>query len=324
MQQVMSITASMGLVALCLAATGCNQFTNPQTDAGLSDALAAAEAESDRLAAELAALQAEHDQLVEASAAMQTPAVEPAEPEVITVQDPVVLQQMEDAIARQEQLEAALSEAESALRDLDTAPAAMPAALDQALLALAGSSPDLVVYHPETGMIRFKSDLTFNSGSAKLRPEAAASLKRLAVILKGPDAAGYEARIVGHTDSQRIARAETLAKHPSNWHLSVHRAIAVKDVLEEAGINADRLGVAGYGPHRPLVKGKSKAAEEANRRVEVFITPRHESPKVIETPQEEPLAAGEVETAVASTPDQPGRPAAVSFSEAPVSADYNK
>ena len=45
---------------------------------------------------------------------------------------------------------------------------ALDPATDQALRDLAAQYPDLVVYDPDRGMIRFTSDLTFGSGSAEV------------------------------------------------------------------------------------------------------------------------------------------------------------
>ena len=81
---------------------------------------------------------------------------------------------------------------------------------------------------------------------------------------------GYIARIVGHTDNVPIGRPETKAKHPTNWHLSVHRAIAVKDLLTRTGVDPSRMSVAGYGEHRPIAPNSAKG-NDLNRRVEIYL-----------------------------------------------------
>jgi chemotaxis protein MotB len=122
-------------------------------------------------------------------------------------------------------------------------------------------------------MIRFKSDMTFALGSTDVKPQAREALGRLAQVLNQGAATKYEARIVGHTDNVRISRPGTKQQHPTNWHLSVHRAIAVKDVLEDGGVASPRLQVAGYGEYHPIVPNPARGGAERNRRVEIYLVP---------------------------------------------------
>ena len=135
---------------------------------------------------------------------------------------------------------------------------------------LAALNPELMTYDEARGMVRLRSDLTFGSGSDAVKSGAKDSLGKLANVLKSPAAQPYEVRIVGHTDNVRISRAATKAKHPTNWHLSVHRAISVKDVLGAAGVPSTRMSIAGYGEFQPIVPNTKKGAE-GNRRVEIFL-----------------------------------------------------
>jgi len=166
--------------------------------------------------------------------------------------------------------QAALADAENRIRGLVSAenPTALPAELDSALAALAAQNPGIMTYDPDRGMIKFRSDLTFGLGSDQVKQTAASSLGQLAQVIRSPAASGYEVRIVGHTDNVTISRVR--AQHPTNWHLSVHRAIAVKDVLQKAGVAPVRMNVSGYGEYRPIAPNGPKGAE-ANRRVEIFL-----------------------------------------------------
>lgn len=141
---------------------------------------------------------------------------------------------------------------------------------DAALRALAAQYPDLVVYDSERGMIRFTSDLTFGSGSADVTAAGRQSLQALAQILQAPAAAGYDIRIVGHTDSQKIS-AGTAQRHPTNMHLSAHRAISVFNELRGMGVSAERAEVAGRGEYMPAVPNSPTGNTPANRRVEIFV-----------------------------------------------------
>jgi chemotaxis protein MotB len=143
---------------------------------------------------------------------------------------------------------------------------------DDALRRLAQRYPDLIRYDADRGMLQFASDLTFDSGSAEVKAEAKRSLAVLADILKTPDAAGYDVRIVGHTDSQRIS-ARTAPRHPTNMHLSAHRAISVRDELVTLGVPAPRVMAAGWGEFRPAVPNTASGNTPANRRVEIYLFP---------------------------------------------------
>lgn len=142
---------------------------------------------------------------------------------------------------------------------------------DRALAALAQQYPDLIKYDQARGMLRFASDLAFNSGDDKVQAGAKASLAALAKVLSSGAATSYELFIVGHTDSQRIS-AGTAQRHPTNMHLSAHRAISVRADLASMGVPAGKMLVAGWGEHRPAVPNTSTGNTPGNRRVEIYLT----------------------------------------------------
>lgn len=144
---------------------------------------------------------------------------------------------------------------------------------DDALRRLALSHSDIMRYDSARGMIQLTSDLTFALGSTEVTSSARAALNKIAQILISPQASKYDARIVGHTDSVPISRPETRRNHPTNLHLSAHRAIAVRAVLAKAGVPNNRLEAAGWGEYRPIVPNVQKKGAAANRRVEIFLVP---------------------------------------------------
>ncbi len=141
---------------------------------------------------------------------------------------------------------------------------------DAALRELADQYPDLLEYDSARGMIRFKSDVTFASGSDEVSDGGRRSIDALAKILMTPTGSGYDVRIVGHTDSQRMS-AGTAARHRTNWHLSTHRAISVGRELSGMGVVQTRLEAAGRGDYDPLVPNNANGNTRENRRVEVFL-----------------------------------------------------
>lgn len=194
------------------------------------------------------------------------------------------------ALAERDRLREALDDAEERLRNAGGV--VLPPELDDALSKLAAANPQLMSYDANRGMIKLRSDLTFALGSADVSAGAANTLSSLAGIFNSPAAQSYEVRVVGHTDNVPIKNVGTRAKHPTNWHLSVHRAISVMQVLAKAGVSSQRLGVGGYGEYRPAT-ANTKGGTEANRRVEIYL--------VAMTSAAEPVA----EPAAAEPADQP-------------------
>jgi chemotaxis protein MotB len=148
--------------------------------------------------------------------------------------------------------------------------AALPVELSTMLEDFA-KDKDIVSYDSAKGVVKFKSDLTFESGSDKVSPAAAEALKSLSTILNTDAARDFDVIVAGHTDDVRIARSATREKHPTNWHLSAHRAISVLDIMTKDGIAPERLSVRGFGEYRPLEANKPNSQ---NRRVEIYIVPK--------------------------------------------------
>jgi chemotaxis protein MotB len=180
------------------------------------------------------------------------------------------------------------------LAELEFGP--LPIEIQTAIEDLAMAHPKLLTFDARAGMVRFASDLTFDLGSVAIQPEAANTIAALAKVLLDPGASGLEVRVVGHTDNVPIGKPETRRLHPTNTHLSVHRAIAVRDALASAGIDLPRMQVAGYGEFRPIIANGSKGAE-GNRRVEIYLVPMTD-------------AAATAPAAEASEPERPSGAAA--------------
>jgi chemotaxis protein MotB len=150
----------------------------------------------------------------------------------------------------------------------------LPAQLDRALQAFAKENPDLVEYYPKRGMLKFKSDLTFEKGSDFVNDQAKKALQAFAKVATGDIASKFNIYVAGHTDNIPVRKPSTRRVHPNNWYLSVHRAVSVKDVLAKAGVDADRIGVMGFGEHHPIAPNKAnEGGNPLNRRVELWIVP---------------------------------------------------
>lgn len=172
----------------------------------------------------------------------------------------------------------------------------LPEDMEAALSAIAAANPEQISFDPRTGMLRFSSDLTFASGSDQLRAGSENPLAAVAKIISAPTAVPLEVLVVGHTDDVPVTHSKQA--HPSNLHLSVHRAIAVRNALVNAGVTAEQVRVAGDGQFHPLVVNSAGGTAE-NRRVEIYLVPAPRTEAVVEE------AVVEVDTTSQSVFDEP-------------------
>jgi len=156
---------------------------------------------------------------------------------------------------------------------------AMPAAVIAAIEDLGQKYPGLFTFDKEKGLFRFNSDITFDSGSSVVKPDARAALTKLAQILSGDQAKDRMMTIIGHTDSDHVRKAETIArlkklgKPADNMGLSEARAEAVAEILRTGGVDAGRLATQGKGETNPIADNTSPAGKARNRRVDIYLTP---------------------------------------------------
>jgi len=133
---------------------------------------------------------------------------------------------------------------------------------------------EIVTYDSSKGMLKFKSDLLFERGSDKVAPNAIGAIKSLCKIVNSQDGKDFDIVVAGHTDDIPIQKPDTRAKHPTNWHLSAHRAIAVLKVMTANAVSPKRLSARGFGEYRPVAENKpKKGGNPKNRRVEIYIVP---------------------------------------------------
>jgi chemotaxis protein MotB len=134
---------------------------------------------------------------------------------------------------------------------------------------------EMVEYDSSRGIVKFKSDLLFEPGSDIVAPTAGEVIKSLCKIMNSEQGKKFDVIIAGHTDDIRIGKPETREKHPTNWHLSAHRAISVLDIMSNSGISSERMSVRGFGEFRPIApNAPNKKGNSQNRRVEIYIVPQ--------------------------------------------------
>jgi chemotaxis protein MotB len=150
--------------------------------------------------------------------------------------------------------------------------AQLPVELTTMLEDFAAQSPDMVTFDAATGVVKFKSDLLFEPGSDTVAANAINAVNSLCQIMNSEQGRQFDIIIAGHTDDIPIGKPETRRKHPTNWHLSAHRAISVLDIMQKNTVDSGRLSVRGFGEYRPIApNAANKKGNVQNRRVEIYI-----------------------------------------------------
>lgn len=109
--------------------------------------------------------------------------------------------------------------------------------------------------------LNIPNDISFDTGSATIKPELRAVLDPFANGLRDDPAARLT--IVGHTDNT--------GSDAVNNPLSVDRATSVRDYLTARGISTSRIETYGRGEREPVASNSSEAGRAKNRRVEIFL-----------------------------------------------------
>ncbi|PLX44597.1 MAG: hypothetical protein C0605_02355 [Hyphomicrobiales bacterium] len=121
----------------------------------------------------------------------------------------------------------------------------------------------------------FQSEVLFDPGAAEINQAGSAEMAKLATALitlnnEIPAEINWVLRVDGHTDATPI----NTPAFPSNWELSVSRALSVVHYLTKKGVPPDRLVAAGFGEFHPIDTGDSPEALARNRRIELKLTER--------------------------------------------------
>ncbi len=113
--------------------------------------------------------------------------------------------------------------------------------------------------------VHFLEKFMFDPGEARIRTEALPVLDTLGFLLSSVP---NRIRIEGHTDDTPIHNSE----FPSNWHLSVARALNVGYyLLQHYPIRPEKVAIVGYGEFHPLVPNDTPVHKAQNRRVDIVI-----------------------------------------------------
>lgn len=132
----------------------------------------------------------------------------------------------------------------------------------------AGGSDEVTLEADKDGLrITLLDKLIFDSGQADVKKDAEKFLNIIAnTIKKSP----VRAVVTGHTDNVPI----DTERYPSNWELSVMRAVNVMRYMsEDFRIPMNRIEARGCGEFRPLGPNDTVEERSRNRRVEIMLEP---------------------------------------------------
>ncbi len=113
--------------------------------------------------------------------------------------------------------------------------------------------------------IHILGDILFPSANAQIKENSKQILSKIAAVIKQlPN----DIRIEGHTDNIPIKNSE----FPSNWHLSVARALnTAYFLIDNEQLSPDKVSVVGYSEYKPVATNETLDGRETNRRVDIII-----------------------------------------------------
>jgi outer membrane protein OmpA-like peptidoglycan-associated protein len=169
----------------------------------------------------------------------------------------------QDAVPSAQEMVEALKPRSRSLRNLIVGEAAASAAAGASAAGEAGTAPTggavAPAYEPAAPKPSLSIAIRFDFDSARLRPEGAGVLDRLAAALQAQELKDSRFLIEGHTDAKGGA--------DYNLRLSQLRADEVLRYLTAHGVAGQRLSAVGHGSRQPANPGSPLAAE--NRRVRI-------------------------------------------------------
>ncbi|MGE4481423.1 OmpA family protein [Acidocella sp.] len=146
-----------------------------------------------------------------------------------------------------------ISPSDTSAPTMQASPTAMPATM-----APTSVKPQAMPTEPSANLM-----VDFAMGSAKLTPQAKATLDQLGKALTSQQLAAYHFKIVGHTDTTGTAAL--------NQTLSEQRANVVASYLETRfGVADNRLQASGVGESDLAVQTPPNTPNRRNRRVEII------------------------------------------------------
>jgi|SRR5690625_189583 len=128
--------------------------------------------------------------------------------------------------------------------------------------SLAGTGAE-VQRQGDSLLVTLPSQVTFATDQATIQPQFYGALNNVAQTLQQYPSSYVD--VIGHTDSTGAA--------DYNQRLSERRASSVAQYLTSRGVSPARIKSYGMGMTQPIASNSDAAGRQANRRVEILITP---------------------------------------------------
>lgn len=113
-------------------------------------------------------------------------------------------------------------------------------------------------------LISLSEKLIFIQGTAEITADALPVIETIASMLLPLE---NDIRIIGYTDDSPSLDS----RYPSNWELSVARALTIARLFEGHGIPPERITIAGRGEFHPVFPNDSPEHRAMNSRAEIIV-----------------------------------------------------
>jgi chemotaxis protein MotB len=124
----------------------------------------------------------------------------------------------------------------------------------------------LVVEERERGLaIEVAEDVMFDRGRAAIKPGA---MPTMTLIARAAAVRPGKVYVIGNTCDLPISTHE----FPSNWELSIIRAVNVVHCLDSLGVAPESLYAVGLADQEPVAPNDNEQSRQRNRRVEIHIS----------------------------------------------------
>jgi outer membrane protein OmpA-like peptidoglycan-associated protein len=112
-------------------------------------------------------------------------------------------------------------------------------------------------------ILNMPSNITFDTDSARVKPQFSETLVSVGLVLKKFDRTLVD--VYGFTDST--------GSEQYNLKLSQDRAVSVATALANQGVNQQRFYITGKGEDDPIASNATESGRAQNRRVEILLSP---------------------------------------------------
>lgn len=121
-------------------------------------------------------------------------------------------------------------------------------------------------------LVILNSDVWFTSGSATITESMKTIAVALTDVIAKEDGGKHTLQVIvtGHTDNLPISTAQ----FPSNWHLSIARAVNFMTLMVgNPELTPPMFSARGYGEWKPVASNDTEEGRQKNRRVEIYLIP---------------------------------------------------